>query len=210
MCNRYATDLRKAPDWVRRLHGFDEVSDTPRDIYPDVLAPVIRMGVDSQPVIGEMRWGFPPPPNLGRAPVTNVRNLASPYWRGWLKADFRCLVPFAAFSEYEDASPKGAKVLRWFDVPAAPTAFFAGIWRPWTGERGTKAERALAGTREHLLFSFLTTEANDVVRPVHAKAMPVVLVTEEECRDWLSAPVEAAIAMARPLGNDRLRLREAA
>jgi putative SOS response-associated peptidase YedK len=28
---------------------------------------------------------------------------------------------------------------------------------------------------EHLLFGFLTTEANDTVRPIHAKAMPVIL-----------------------------------
>jgi hypothetical protein len=25
--------------------------------------------------------------------VTNVRNLNSPYWRSWLKAEWRCLVP---------------------------------------------------------------------------------------------------------------------
>jgi hypothetical protein len=28
-------------------------------------------------------------PNLGTAPVTNVRDLKSPYWRGWLKAEWR-------------------------------------------------------------------------------------------------------------------------
>jgi putative SOS response-associated peptidase YedK len=28
-----------------------------------------------------MRWGFPPPPKVGTQPVTNVRNVASPYWR---------------------------------------------------------------------------------------------------------------------------------
>ena len=30
---------------------------------------------------------------------------------------------------------------------------------------------------EHRLFSFLTCEANDVVRPIHSKAMPVILTT---------------------------------
>jgi putative SOS response-associated peptidase YedK len=45
--------------------------------------------------------------------------------------------------------------------------FIAGVWRPWTGLR--KVE-----DREHLLFAFPTTEFNDVVRPIHAKAMAVI------------------------------------
>src|ERR1700730_2731092 len=56
-----------------------------------------------------MRWGFPPPPNLGNAPVTNVRNLKSPYWRGWLKALWRCLVPATSFCEWT-----APKVTHWF------------------------------------------------------------------------------------------------
>lgn len=32
------------------------------------------------------------------------------------------------------------------------------------------------------LYSFLTTEANGVVGPVHPKAMPMLLTTEEEWR----------------------------
>ncbi len=49
---------------------------------------------------------------------------------------------------------------------------------------GTKKE-PYEGT--HKLFSFLTTEANDLVRPVHAKAMPVVLRSVFECKEWLNA-----------------------
>jgi putative SOS response-associated peptidase YedK len=55
-------------------------------------------------------------------------------------------------------------------MKAAPCLFaFAGIWRLWTGER--KGE-----TSEHTLFAFLTTASNDVARPIHAKAMPVLLL----------------------------------
>jgi putative SOS response-associated peptidase YedK len=98
--------------------------------------------------------------------VTNVRNVASPYWRGWLKSEFRCLVPATSFCEYTDSQPK---IPHWLAVgPDRPLFGFAGIWRSWTG--GRKREMG-----EHLLFSFLTTEANEVVRPVHAKAMPVIL-----------------------------------
>jgi putative SOS response-associated peptidase YedK len=33
-------------------------------------------------------------------PVTNIRNTSSPHWRGWLKPESRCLVPFNSFAEY--------------------------------------------------------------------------------------------------------------
>jgi putative SOS response-associated peptidase YedK len=47
-----------------------------------------------------MRWGMPPPPRAGGAPVTNIRNTSSPHWRGWLKPESRCLVPANSFAEY--------------------------------------------------------------------------------------------------------------
>jgi hypothetical protein len=40
-----------------------------------------------------MRWGIPPPPRAGGPPVTNIRNMSSPHWPGWLKPENRCLVP---------------------------------------------------------------------------------------------------------------------
>ena len=55
-------------------------------VFPDTMAPVVRTAPDGEREFTMMRWGFPPPPNLGTAPVTNVRNLKTPYWRGWLKA----------------------------------------------------------------------------------------------------------------------------
>jgi putative SOS response-associated peptidase YedK len=82
------------------------------------------------------------------------------------------------------------KVAHWFALEVdRPLFAFTGVWRPWTGER--KKE-----TREHLLFSFLTTEASDVVRPVHAKAMPVMLTTPGEFDTWLSAEPDCAKAAA--------------
>lgn len=62
----------------------------------------------------------------------------------------------------------------------------------WTGER--KGE-----TRENCLFSFLTTEANCVVRPIHSKAMPVLLTTPDEWDIWVGGSIEEATALQRPL-----------
>src|SRR5258708_33049169 len=80
-------------------------------IFPDQLAPVVCSAKDGERSLEIMRWGFPPPPNLGTRPVTNVRNTKSKYWRAWLAPAYRCLVPATSFCEYSDAPPK---VPHWF------------------------------------------------------------------------------------------------
>jgi putative SOS response-associated peptidase YedK len=202
MCNLYS--LTRTPDEMRRLFRVarDATGNLPPlpGIFPDQLAPVVRTARDGERELVMMRWGFPPPPNLGSRPVTNVRNVKSSYWRGWLKPEFRCLVPATSFCEYTDSLPK---VPHWFALEESRPLFaFAGIWRPWTGTRGTKAAPVEG---EHLLFSFLTTEANAVVRPVHAKAMPVLL-TGDEWDTWLAAPADGALALQRPFPSERLRV----
>jgi putative SOS response-associated peptidase YedK len=46
-------------------------------VFPDMMAPVVRVARDGARELRMMRCGFPPPP-IGNAPVTNVRNLKSP------------------------------------------------------------------------------------------------------------------------------------
>lgn len=58
-------------------------------------------------------------------------------------------------------------------------------------------------TGEHLLFAFLTTAPSDVVRPVHSKAMPVIL-TGNACDIWLEADAAAALRLQQPWPADRL------
>jgi putative SOS response-associated peptidase YedK len=203
MCNLYS--MTRARDAIRDLFkvGQDRTGNQPPmpAIFPDQLAPVIRAERDSTRTMLAMRSGFPPPPGLASRPVTNVRNVASPYWRGWLKPEFRCLVPATSFCEYDD---NHAKRPTWFALDATRPAFaFAGIWRPWTGTRGTKAAPAEG---EHLLFSFLTCEPNDVVRPVHGKAMPVMLTTAAEWDLWLEGQTADALTLQRPLPADMLAI----
>lgn len=133
--------------------------------------------------------------------MTNIRNVKSPHWRGWLKPEHRCLVPATSFCEWTDSSPK---VTHWFALDdSRPLFVFAGIWCSWQGVRGTKAN-PVEGT--HQLFAFLTTNANETVKPIHAKAMPVILTTAEEMEAWLTAPVEEALRLQRPLPADMLRI----
>jgi putative SOS response-associated peptidase YedK len=199
MCNLYS--ITRGQEAMRRLFRVkrDLTGNLPplSAIYPDMMAPIVRTARDGERELILMRWGFPPPPNLGKAPVTNVRNLKSPYWRGFLKAQWRCLVPATSFCEWTDSRPK---VTHWFALDESRPIFtFAGIWRLWSGER--KGESG-----EHCLFAFLTTAANEIVRPIHAKAMPVLLTTAAEWDTWLAGSVEEAIALQKPFPDQSLQI----
>jgi putative SOS response-associated peptidase YedK len=83
-----------------------------------------------------------------------------------------------------------------------PLAFFAGIWTPqWKSVRKVKE-----GETTNDLFAFLTTEPNKEVRAVHPKAMPVILVNQDEIDLWMTAPTEEALKLQRPLRDGSLKI----
>ena len=162
-------------------------------IYPKYEAPIIRPCAQGNELT-MMAWGVPfAPTGQKPRPITNVRNTASPFWRSMLTDPARrCLVPVTAFSEWTtDPDPvTGKKRLMWFGVKDAPLFAFAGIWRPTPdGER----------------FAFLTSEPNELVGPIHPKAMPVILDPTDYAR-WLTTDFAGACALQRPFPADRMSI----
>jgi putative SOS response-associated peptidase YedK len=197
MCNLYS--VTKGQSAIRDLFNVkhDWAGNLPPlpAIFSDQMAPIVRAGADSGRELIIARWGMPGPPQYSGQPVTNIRNVGSQHWRGWLGRRNRCIVPATSFCEYFDSKPRKTPI--WFALGEdRPLFAFAGLWTPWRGVRGPKSAPV---DGEHELFGFLTTEANAIVAPIHPKAMPVILRTPAEFDLWLEAETPDALALQRPL-----------
>jgi putative SOS response-associated peptidase YedK len=202
MCNLYS--LTKGQSAIRDLFSVrhDRTGNLPLfpSIFLDQAAPIVRSGADGERELVMARWGMPGPPQFGGRPVTNIRNVASPHWRGWIGARNRCVVPATSFCEYADTTPRKTPI--WFALgDDRPVFAFAGLWTRWRGVRGPKSA-PVAG--EHELYGILTTDANAVVAPIHPQAMPVILTSQAEVDLWLEAETLAALSLQRPLPNEAL------
>jgi putative SOS response-associated peptidase YedK len=138
--------------------------------------------------------------------VTKVHDPSSPYWRRWLKPEFRCLVPATSFCEPADKPVPGTskKDWVWFALGEdRPLFAFAGIWCTWHGTRGTRVSLI---TGEHRLYGFLTTQSNAEGQATHSKAMPVILTAPDQFDLWLHGGVDEALTLQAPLPDGALRI----
>lgn len=98
----------------------------------------------------------------------------------------RCVVPADGFFEWIGA--KEARRPIWFHAPDGGLILFAGLYESWLNPETTEWQRS---------FTILTTEANDVVAPVHDR-MPVI-VPRDRVEEWIFVPAEGREAHAEAL-----------
>ena len=228
MCNLYSLTKGQAAITALTRAMRDTTGNLPLmpGIFPDYRAPIVRNAPDGVRELTLARWGMPSSqsalfeatkkraakleakgktvefkellrmePDSG---TTNIRNTGSKHWKRWLGIEKRCVVPFTSFSEFNKA--EGGDI--WFALDESrPLAVFAGLWTNWTSVRKVKE-----GETTNDLFAFLTTDPNNVVGPIHPKAMPVILTTPAEIETWLTAPADEALRLKRPLPDGVLHI----
>lgn len=194
MCGRYVqtspADALAARFGARLPEGL---ALAPRwNVAPSTRAPLVRDEGDG-PVLALHAWGLLPSwakEEGGLRPI-NARAegiAAKPMFRDALKRR-RALVPADGFYEWQ-AGPKGKTPWLFRLAGGAPFAF-AGLW---------ERREAPPGEAPLESFAIVTTEANPLVSPVHAR-MPVILDAESEAlwrRPGPLAPAELARCL-RPL-----------
>ena len=194
MCGRYASTL-PAEALARIFATAPAGRDIPPrwNVAPGQDAPVVRR----HPASGArrldlLRWGLVPhwaaDPKTGRHPINARAETAptAPMFRDAF-ARRRCLVPAAAFYEWQAPPPGTAGKLPWAIARAdgAPLAF-AGLWEGWRGPDGAVLRS----------FAILTTPANPAVAPVHER-MPAIL-EQADWPTWLGETEGDAAALVRP------------
>lgn len=188
MCNLYRLDV--PANQIADAFGIEAGNDPWAGDYvaPGKYAPLV-IRADGHKVLVPRVWGVPPPPN-GDRPVTNVRNLDSPFWVGTLRHTmFRCLIPVTSFQEW--GGERGRRTQHWFSVPTEPVFAIAGIWRD----------------SEVASFAMLTTDPNPLVEAVHPKAMPVILHSYDHDA-WLRADWKEARQLVAPYPSQLMSMAE--
>jgi putative SOS response-associated peptidase YedK len=169
VCGRYTLSTVDGPEIAQRFSLIDPPSEETLgrfNVCPtETVAAVAQAGRASA-----VQWGLRPFSGGKFAPI-NVRSETAATRFKWLMDRGRCLVLADGWYEWLKAEKKGQ--------PKLPMRY--------TVDEGSLF--AFAGVYDGTGVAILTTEANEVCRPVHDR-MPVILDGPEAEAMWLSADVE--------------------
>jgi putative SOS response-associated peptidase YedK len=208
MCGRYYNKRQKQEiaERLRVATVFEEPYPPNYNIAPTTFQPIVRQSRDTDD--REMvlaRWGLVPffaksLADFKGFSTSNARTEGIPTsatWRGPFKTR-RCLVPVDGFYEWKklDDAKKPAK------QPFAISFRAANRWPSRPLGCVERAEEIAAGRGSLAAeFSIITTEANEIMTPIHNR-MPVILA-ERDWQRWLDRDPEAPppIDLLRPFDS---------
>jgi putative SOS response-associated peptidase YedK len=197
MCGRYT--LTAKPEELQERFGVDDLllQDVPRyNVAPTQPVAVVRLGASGRRELVALKWGLVPrwaKDAKDAARLINARSETAgekPSFKEAL-AQRRCLVLADGFFEWQKLSPKEKQPYR-FVVDGGKPFAFAGLW-----------ERARIDGQPLETCTILTTEANDVVRPLHDR-MPVILDDDAQIAAWLDPATRDVQALLDPLPAERV------
>ncbi len=181
MCGRYA--ITATPELVgETFEALWELEPAqarlPRfNVAPTQSAPVVRIaGGPGRRMVSLLRWGLVPSwaddPSIGQRLINARVETAStkPSFRAAWKRR-RCLVPITHFYEWKrDGARKQPMAIAPVESGGGGSLLaLGGVWESWRGEMES--------------FTILTTEPNDLLRPIHDR-MPLVIPASRWSR-WL-------------------------
>jgi putative SOS response-associated peptidase YedK len=131
-------------------------------------------------------------------PMTNVRNLKLPQWRKLAEnPENRCLVPLTEFAEFTpekhdlgDGKPP-LKGEMWFSVTDQPVFAVGGFWQH---------------TKDGAGFTMVTCDANELVAPIHPKAM-ITILEPDDIERWLHGSYDDVVALQKPYAASKMTVR---
>lgn len=125
--------------------------------------------------------------------MTNVRQLSLSQWRRLARApENRCLIPLTEFAEWTpDKDPEhGIKGKMWFNVIDQPTFAIGGLWQAIGDHRG---------------FAMVTCDPNELVAPIHPKA--ITILAEADWERWLTGSYGDVVSLQQPYPANKMAVR---
>ena len=200
MCGRYVrkSTRREIAQWFGAEDADTVEWGASYNVAPQTFQPVVRLNRETGArEIALLRWGLVPywskDAKIGLSTINaKAETVATaPAFREAFKRR-RCLVPADAFYEWQKLDPKHKQPFAIALASREPYGF-AGVWERWKD------------AREWLeTFSIITTDANQVVAPLHNR-MPVIIERKDYAR-WLGEGDSGAppLDLLRPFPAEKM------
>ncbi len=135
---------------------------------------------------GEAKW-----------PMTNVRQLGLPQWRRLAEMpENRCIVPLTEFCEFTAEK---------HDLGDGKPPLKGDVWFS-TNQRVFPVAGFWQRNKDGAGFTMVTCDPNELVAPIHPKAMITILVPED-VETWLRGSYDEVVALQKPYDAAKMTVR---